>query len=1322
MLQRSSVVEALERRQMLNAAPIAVDDAYSTTVNTTLRVTDPVAVAPGNAFPGIALKQTLALGYGVSQIEYSAPYDLVIARQGTSRIHVLDAKTGNELAVFSAVNSFTGFDLTADGRYLYVADYGGTNIGYGTPYQPSHVGRYDLANQTWQTKTVSEVAYQVEAVDSDRFLLKGIDQWVNITLDSFGLANTTAAANLATINANYSGDFEFDPASGRIYQGNSGISSPEIHVFGLAGNTLQHKEQTATYGSAEIGGGSSVLSTDGKYFFYGALQVDAFSVSTNIRKLPETIDAAGAGIAFGATGYYSQQTGAKLGSLPYSTTVFGMSDSSNEIWAFDSSTLSLKEYSIPDYGLGLLANDAHGDGDPLTAAVVSGPSHGTATVQPSGALVYVPNPGFGGVDTFTYTASDGHATSNPAVVSITVDQLPGGKPDFYSTDENNALSVAAAQGVLANDTDADSPNLTARLVTSAQHGVLSLNADGSFAYVPARNYFGSDVFTYVANDGIADSSPATVTLTVTHVNQPPTAQSDGYLATEDQALTVSVGQGVLANDTDVDSQSLSAVLVTNVQHGQLALSANGSFSYTPDQDFTGVDTFAYQASDGAALSNSVVVSLYTYAANQRPGAANDSYSLSAGRTLNVGGPTVSAASFNGLKQIGSVGTSNTPTQIEYSPAYNLLFLREGTSRVHVVDARSQSEISVESAKNVLTDMDVSPDGRYLYVADYGGTNIGYGTPSQTSYVHRYDAATRTWQTKSVTDIAYQVEAVDDDRFLLKSIDQWVSISLDSFGPPTAASAASLATTGADYEGDFEYDAASGRIYHGNSGISSPEIHVFQLTGNTLAAKEQTATYGSAGIGGGSSVLSTDGKYFFYGPLLVNAFSVSTNIRSLPEPIYAASGGIAFGTGSYYSSSTGELLGHLPGSSHVYAATDDGASIWAYDSQDGTLRQYSLQDVTDGVLANDTDPEHDAMTAVLVDGPAHGALTLALNGSFTYTPETGYVGLDSFTYTANDAGGPSAAATVTIQNGHPPVNTIPSAPSTVKNAPLSFSADGETGFAVTDVDQASQLDVLLTADHGTLTVSSDFDALTVDGNVSGQLHIQGSFASVNAALNTLILIPENDYVGNVALQITSNDLAGAIGKTDTDSVIVNVFEAALHNVEMATDVNGDGLVTPIDGLVIINDLIAHGSHPIAATFAAQALATESTFYYLDVHADNMISPLDALLVINRLTRPSAIPGPAIVASNLLATQSELQAVAESLTLTSPSIATSSGMPLAMASVLARDSSASPGPPVVAAANAVAGTNDPWSEERSDDFDTDRSANDELDLALAEILGS
>jgi len=114
--------------------------------------------------------------------------------------------------------------------------------------------------------------------------------------------------------------------------------------------------------------------------------------------------------------------------------------------------------------------------------------------------------------------------------------------------------------VLANDSDVDGNILSAILVNQPAHGSLTLNSNGSFSYVPAANYNGSDSFTYKANDGLADSGIATVSITITGVNDAPVAVNDSYPAARDTTLYVAA-PGVLINDSDVDGDTLSAVLV-----------------------------------------------------------------------------------------------------------------------------------------------------------------------------------------------------------------------------------------------------------------------------------------------------------------------------------------------------------------------------------------------------------------------------------------------------------------------------------------------------------------------------------------------------------------------------------------------------------------------------------------------------------------------------------------------------------------------------------------------------------------------------------------
>jgi hypothetical protein len=189
----------------------------------------------------------------------------------------------------------------------------------------------------------------------------------------------------------------------------------------------------------------------------------------------------------------------------------------------DGSTASLSgqvEYNDTlDQPSGVLANDIDSiAGTTLTAALVSGPSHGTLAFNPDGSFSYIPTGGFVGIDSFTYEDSVGTLVGNVATVTLTVDLTPFANNDSYSTNENSPLSVSAP-GVLGNDADFTSLPLSAVLVADPAHGSLTLNANGSFSYTPATNFFGTDSFTYEDTDGIVTSGTATVTITVTPVTQ-----------------------------------------------------------------------------------------------------------------------------------------------------------------------------------------------------------------------------------------------------------------------------------------------------------------------------------------------------------------------------------------------------------------------------------------------------------------------------------------------------------------------------------------------------------------------------------------------------------------------------------------------------------------------------------------------------------------------------------------------------------------------------------------------------------------------------------
>ncbi len=213
----------------------------------------------------------------------------------------------------------------------------------------------------------------------------------------------------------------------------------------------------------------------------------------------------------------------------------------------------------------------------------------------------------------------------------------------------------------------------------------STNASGAYRLVlPAGNYkiliqpntAGYTDFWY-GGDQLANATvvvltaPNTLNFTARAAdNTAPVAVADSYSTPQNTAL-VQAAPGVLSNDTDADSNPLTAVLDTNVTHGALTLNANGGFTYTPTTGYSGPDSFTYHANDGTANSNIVTVSLTVNAAAgslrgwwTMDGNANDSSGLANHASL-IGSPTFvagqvgQALSLNGTSQNASVPDDNS---------------------------------------------------------------------------------------------------------------------------------------------------------------------------------------------------------------------------------------------------------------------------------------------------------------------------------------------------------------------------------------------------------------------------------------------------------------------------------------------------------------------------------------------------------------------------------------------------------------------------------------------------------------------------------------
>ena len=195
---------------------------------------------------------------------------------------------------------------------------------------------------------------------------------------------------------------------------------------------------------------------------------------------------------------------------------------------------------------------------------------------------------------------------------------PTAADDSYRVDEDAELVVTAAAGVLANDHDEEGDPLAALLVAPPSHGTLQFTAAGSFSYQPAKDFSGTDKFTYRANDGFFDSNTATVTITVTGFNDAPVAVDDSYSVFRNQTLSVVAAGGVLANDRDADQNQLAVQLVQLPAHGTVNLRTDGSFDYTPTTDYGGPDRFTYKTFDGVAESNVAAVDIEVFFDWQNP--------------------------------------------------------------------------------------------------------------------------------------------------------------------------------------------------------------------------------------------------------------------------------------------------------------------------------------------------------------------------------------------------------------------------------------------------------------------------------------------------------------------------------------------------------------------------------------------------------------------------------------------------------------------------------------------------------------------------------
>jgi parallel beta-helix repeat protein len=327
----------------------------------------------------------------------------------------------------------------------------------------------------------------------------------------------------------------------------------------------------------------------------------------------------------------------------------------------------------------VVANDSDPNNDPLTLTSfsVNSAQGGTVNCTSGGLCTYTPPLNFSGTDTYTYQISDGNGGSAAALVTITVSAVndnPVANGDTATTPEDTAVTT----NVLLNDTDVDSATLSISgfSVNSAQGGTVNCTSAGLCTYTPPLNFNGADTYTYTASDGSGGTASATVTVTVTPVNDAPVANADSATTNENTAVTLNV----IANDTDPnnDPLTIATASATSAQGGTVSCAANGQCTYTPPANFSGTDTFTYQITDGALLSNVATVTITVTNVNRAPVANNDSASTP-GQAITIAvmandfdpdSDPISMSTFSAVSARGGIVSCTTDGQCTYTPPAN----------------------------------------------------------------------------------------------------------------------------------------------------------------------------------------------------------------------------------------------------------------------------------------------------------------------------------------------------------------------------------------------------------------------------------------------------------------------------------------------------------------------------------------------------------------------------------------------------------------------------------------------------------------------------
>ena len=824
----------------------------------------------------------------------------------------------------------------------------------------------------------------------------------------------------------------------------------------------------------------------------------------------------------------------------------------------------------------VLANDVDVDSPKLDVTrIVSGPSHGTATIQADDSVLYVPHGNFHGEDAFVYEVCDDQGACDTAVVLVTVTPVNDGPvagDDATTTPAATKVTIP----VLDNDSDVDGDRLTVeRIVFPPGSGTATINGDGTITYDPGQTPAGTVVFTYEVCDAeLCDL--AQVSVVVGSSNKPPEVDDDDGTTPMDRPITVDV----LENDTDVDGD-LTVTQVGVPSSGEVTLNPDGSVTFTPDPGFTGDVSFSYTACDQAGACESAVVTITVVPGDNRPPIAADdvvstrtNVPVRLDPTLNDVDPDEDELAVEDITIPPAHGTVklNGDGTVTYTPDPGFVgtddfevSVTDGnggfdTSTVTVVVAPedNQPPVALDDAydvqtsgsteldvmvndsdpnvgdKIVIVDVVQPQQGTVSIIVENGETRLVFtpnpGASGTDSFTYTISDG-RGGEAQATVTLRYpegnhppvavgeHVVTPEDTGVLIVVLNN----DSDPDGDP-------LTVTGFPAEprhGTVTADANGGVLYTPDADYNGPDVFTYQVCDDEGGCATAVVSIEVTPVNDPPTAYDDFYSVPANGGVELDVvlndsdpeLDLLTVTRIVTQP---ASGNVTVVDGivTYAASNTTGTATFVYEVCDVHNACDT-AVVTVYVG-DGNRNPTPADDegftdagepVTIDVLANDSDPDvGDTLTIGDVEDPAHGTATIE-DGEVVYTPDLDFSGTDIFFYTACDPSGACTPAFVVVEVTPSGVNTPPT--------------------AVDDTVQTRE-DTPVKFDSTLNDIDFDGDTLTVI-EVGEPEH---GVVNVNAD-GTITYTPDQGYVGEDTFTVTISD---GHGGTSTQNVLVEVVPA------------------------------------------------------------------------------------------------------------------------------------------------------------------------------------